>query len=278
MQQTQITAFISRSPTKRKKEQEESDGAQASEQKRLKNKEEAVKCSSTKSHRKGKETVSEEVEEETENEASQTSCSSTTTTNAIKPTFQRKEISEGCFVSFCPDYLNPSEASELFEELLQLPNFIQGQFKMFGKPVKTPRMQSWMSDPALTASLYQRQPALPWSPRLAKLRDEMGALCGGCHFNYVLINLYRDGRDYIGFHADKEAIPEGKNKIASLSLGEPRRFLMRRYKEKKASLEYLLTPGSVILMEGETQRHWKHSVPKEPKRTRPRINLTFRIA
>ncbi|KAL6075468.1 Alpha-ketoglutarate-dependent dioxygenase AlkB [Balamuthia mandrillaris] len=277
MQQTQITAFISRSPTKRRKEQEESDEAQASEQKRPKNKEEAVKRSSTKSRRKGKEIVSEEVEEETENEPSQTS-SSSTTANAIKPTFQRKEISEGCFVSFCPNYLNPSEASELFQELLQLPNFIQGQFKMFGKPVKTPRMQSWMSDPELTASLYQRQPALPWSPRLAKLRDEMGALCGGCHFDYVLINLYRDGRDYIGFHADKEAIPEGKNKIASLSLGEPRRFLMRRYKEKKASLEYLLTPGSVILMEGETQRHWKHSVPKEPKRTRPRINLTFRIA
>ncbi|KAL6043428.1 hypothetical protein QOT17_023907 [Balamuthia mandrillaris] len=263
MKQTQITAFVSCSPTKRKCDEEH-----ASEQKKHKNKEE-VAGASTKRH-KGKEIVPEEVEETKEEPAR-------TSTNR-KANIQRKEISEGCFVSFCPGYLSLSEASELFQELLELPNFIQGQFKIFGKSINTPRMYSWMSDPELTTTLCQRQPALPWSPTVAKLRDELGALCGGCRFNCVLITLYRDGRDYIGFHADKEGIPEGKNKIASLSLVATRRFLMKQYTEKKASLEYVLTPGRIILMEGKTQRYWKHSVPKETKGTQPRINLTFRIA
>ncbi|KAL6049505.1 Alpha-ketoglutarate-dependent dioxygenase AlkB [Balamuthia mandrillaris] len=209
MKQTQITAFVSRSPTKRKKESAETDEEQASEE---------VEAASTKRH-KGKEIVPEEVEE-TKKEPARKS-------TTRKANIQRKEISEGCFVSFCPGYLSPSKASELFQELLELPNFIQGQFKIFGKSINTPRI---------------------------------------------------DGKDYIGFHADKEGIPEGKNKIASLSLGATRRFLMKQYTEKKASLEYVLTPGSIILMEGETQRHWKHSVPKETKCTQPRINLTFRIA
>jgi len=104
-----------------------------------------------------------------------------------------------------------------------------------------------------------------------------------CNFDYVLVNYYRDGKDYIGFHADNEAsgvspTHGAKNIVASISLGQPRRFLLRHKKKKLPQLEYSLTPGSLIVMEGETQTFWKHSVPKELRVTQSRINLTFRVS
>eukprot|EP01098_Paradermamoeba_levis_P013274 TRINITY_DN601_c0_g2_i3.p2 TRINITY_DN601_c0_g2~~TRINITY_DN601_c0_g2_i3.p2 ORF type:complete len:134 (+),score=33.68 TRINITY_DN601_c0_g2_i3:440-841(+) len=128
----------------------------------------------------------------------------------------------------------------------------------------------------LKVSLYQKQKQIPWTKEVNRVREKLERLLG-CRFDYVLLNRYRDGKDYIGFHSDGEAIPEGKDVIASLSLGQTRRFLMR-HKESKELMEYKLTEGSMIVMQGKTQKYWKHSIPKEPKVFFPRINLTFRMA
>jgi alkylated DNA repair dioxygenase AlkB len=79
----------------------------------------------------------------------------------------------------------------------------------------------------------------------------------------------------MGYHSDDEKELGVNPVIASLNLGESRRFLFR-HKKTKEKHELLLNHGSLLIMQGAMQHHWQHAVPKEPKKTKPRINLTFR--
>jgi len=92
-------------------------------------------------------------------------------------------------------------------------------------------------------------------------------------YNAVLCNLYRNGNDSVGLHADAE--PEMGPVIASISLGAERLF---RLKEKNGTVAFAerLTHGSLFIMAGKTQKNFRHEVPKEPDVDQPRINLTFR--
>ena len=92
-------------------------------------------------------------------------------------------------------------------------------------------------------------------------------------YNALLCNLYRDGNDSVGLHADAE--PEMGPVIASISLGAGRLFRLKRENGSIAFSERL-PHGSLFVMAGDTQKHFKHEVPKEPGVTQPRINLTFR--
>lgn len=168
-------------------------------------------------------------------------------------------------------------------------------------PYKLPRLQCWMSSPGVKAQLFQKEEALEWTPAMwrLKLLIEATLRCNGINveFDYVLMNYYRDGlqldqisskgkssisKDKIGFHCDDEAFEEGKNVIASISLGATRTFQMVPKKvkgvsgEKKNKYDFLASHGSLIVMSGDTQLNWLHAVMEEPDVTEPRINLTFR--
>ena len=91
--------------------------------------------------------------------------------------------------------------------------------------------------------------------------------------NAVLCNLYRDGNDSVGLHADAE--PEMGPVIASVSLGAERMFRLKR-KDGSVAVAERLPHGSLLIMAGRTQKNFRHEVPKEPSVTQPRINLTFR--
>ena len=81
----------------------------------------------------------------------------------------------------------------------------------------------------------------------------------------------------MGWHSDDE--PElGRDPcIASLSLGSERRFLLRHKTQSNLpTYEYLLGDGDLLIMDGETQHHWKHQIPKTRRPVGPRINITFR--
>jgi alkylated DNA repair dioxygenase AlkB len=97
----------------------------------------------------------------------------------------------------------------------------------------------------------------------------------GQPFNGVLANCYRDGRDTVGWHADDEAELTGMC-IASVSLGAPRRFSLRRIDDHARRIDVALGPGSLLVMDATCQRHWHHCVPKTAEKVGPRINLTFR--
>ena len=98
----------------------------------------------------------------------------------------------------------------------------------------------------------------------------------GIGFNSVLANLYRDGRDRMGWHSDDERELGPRPVIASLSLGACRRFVLRHRREVSSKLAIELPHGSLLVMRGETQRHYRHALPATAKPVGPRINLTFR--
>jgi alkylated DNA repair dioxygenase AlkB len=81
----------------------------------------------------------------------------------------------------------------------------------------------------------------------------------------------------MGFHSDDEPELGDQPVIASLSVGEERTFILK-HKRKKAlpPVRLRLASGSLLLMRGETQRHWKHGINKERVSCGPRVNLTFR--
>ena len=181
-------------------------------------------------------------------------------------------------VDFYPKYLPSKFAKDLFNELMLI-EYEHSTITMYGKAIKLPRVQAWMSDLNVNASLYQKGKALPWSEKMLIAKNGIEELYK-FQFNYVLINLYRDGSDYISYHSDGESIGEGKNIIAGISLGATRKFVMRHNSWKANSIakkEFNMESGSLIMMVGDnTQKYWKHSVPKTTKISSPRINLTFR--
>jgi alkylated DNA repair dioxygenase AlkB len=184
-------------------------------------------------------------------------------------------------ILFIEHFFNKTEADRLFKELLETIAWQQGEITMFGKKVLEPRLMAWYGEADKTYT-YSGKTNIPlaWNVPLLTIKNKIETQktpsVFQANFNSVLLNLYRNGHDSMGFHSDDE--PElGKNPvIASVNLGESRRFIFRRKDDKTAKNELLLTHGSLLVMAGEMQHYWQHAVPKEPKKTKERINLTFR--
>ncbi|MCH8083059.1 MAG: alpha-ketoglutarate-dependent dioxygenase AlkB, partial [Myxococcales bacterium] len=116
----------------------------------------------------------------------------------------------------------------------------------------------------------------PWLPVILELKTRVEAACNA-PFNSVLLNLYRDGADSMGWHSDDEPELGERPVIASLSLGATRRFRLRHRRRKELEAVAIeLENGSLLIMEGDTQRFWKHQVSKSKRVAEPRVNLTFR--
>ena len=95
-------------------------------------------------------------------------------------------------------------------------------------------------------------------------------------FNTLLINLYRDGNDSNGWHADNEKELGINPVIASVSFGEERPFHFKHRSLKNERHKLNLEHGSLLLMKGEMQHYWLHQIAKTKRLIQPRINLTFR--
>ena len=97
------------------------------------------------------------------------------------------------------------------------------------------------------------------------------------NFSTCLLNLYRNGQDSNGWHADNEK-ELGKNPIiASVSFGTNRMFHLKHRYKPELKHKLILESGSLLIMKGETQHNWLHQIPKTKKNVGARINLTFRI-
>lgn len=146
---------------------------------------------------------------------------------------------------------------------------------IYGRWVKVPRLMCWYGDPEAwyRYSGVDHQP-MPWTPALQAIREKVEQQCQ-CAFNSVLANLYRDGNDSMGCHADDEKELGQNPVIASLSLGDERLFKLH-HKKTKDKLDIVLSHGDLLVMAGTLQHYWMHAVPKTKKIKTPRINLTFR--
>lgn len=170
-------------------------------------------------------------------------------------------------------------ANALFERLIAEIPCNDGAYFAGGRRFTLPRLQSWHADPGVSyryaANLCNSH---PWTPLLLALRESVQALTGAS-FNAVLANLYRDGQDSVGWHADDEPDLGPAPLIASLSLGATRRFCIRSKGAREGaadSLELALPSASLLVMDPPFQRDFEHSVPAEPMRVASRLNLTFR--
>ena len=172
-----------------------------------------------------------------------------------------------------PNFIASNEADELFELLRNQVKWREDEIKLFGKTMPIPRLQCWYGDSPYKYSNITMQPE-PWLPHLLELKQRCESVANS-RFNSALANLYRNGQDSNGWHSDNE--PElGTNPvIASLSFGETRRFHLK-HKTTKEKITFDLASGSLLIMAGEMQKFWLHTLPKTKVNTGARLNLTFR--
>lgn len=173
-------------------------------------------------------------------------------------------------------WLPAPEADALHAALLRQVAWEVHRIRMFGREVDSPRLSSWIGDAdAVYRYSGTRFAPQPWPPALAGLRERLAAECGMA-FNSVLLNRYRDGRDAMGWHSDDEPELGPRPLIASLSLGAPRRFVLRHRQQRALRTEAALGHGDLLLMGGDTQRLYQHALPRTARPVGERINLTFR--
>jgi alkylated DNA repair dioxygenase AlkB len=139
-----------------------------------------------------------------------------------------------------------------------------------------PRLLAWHGD---AQAVYRYSgilhKPLPWTALLTEIRERVTSSLGQS-FNAVLLNLYRDGQDSMGWHSDDEPELGSEPLLASLSLGGTRRFDLRRKGHTRIEQSLALTHGSLLVMGGQTQHHWQHQVAKTRRCCDVRLNLTFR--
>ena len=173
------------------------------------------------------------------------------------------------------NWLEKDNANNLCNNLKNKLEWEQPMIKLYGKKHLVPRLVSFISNKGISYSYSGIiHIGKGWPDCLIPLLNQVREYCK-VDFNGCLLNLYRDGEDSMGWHADNEKELDLNMNIASLSLGERRDF----YFKNIASLEkvhFTLGNGDLLIMEPNCQTNWLHSLPKRKKITGFRINLTFR--
>lgn len=180
---------------------------------------------------------------------------------------------DNALIYWSPDFIKAEEAKLLYAALHQQVAWQSDNITLFGKTMPIPRLQAWYGEKSYSYSNLTMQPK-PWFPLLFDLKTRCETVAN-CQFNSVLANLYRNGTDSNGWHADNEAELGKHPTIASLSFGETRKFHIK-HRQTKEKYSFDLTPGSLLIMAEEMQQHWLHTVPKTKRPKDARINLTFR--
>ncbi len=149
----------------------------------------------------------------------------------------------------------------------------QSRIRIAGVERPIPRLNAWYGDHEYRYSGV-RFPPRPFPEALDALRRCVVQATGYC-FNAALVNLYRDGRDSVAWHADDERELGNNPVVASVSLGATRTFRLRHNRTRQ-TLKLALASGMLLVMAGPMQHHWQHCLPKEPAVADDRLNVTFR--
>ncbi len=193
----------------------------------------------------------------------------------------RIELSQGAWLESHANWLSEPAAARLLAALTAELHWEQRHIVLFGRAVLQPRLIAWAGELPYRYSGQTLEPR-PWPQAVAAELAALSARIGeaaGSRFNHVLVNRYRDGKDSMGYHADAEPELGPDPVVATLSLGAARRFLIRPHPTRKNErpLSLPLGGGSLLVMGGTCQRHYRHAIARE--NTAPvaeRISLTFR--
>lgn len=199
-------------------------------------------------------------------------------------------------IFYFPEFLSLADADDALADVREQVRFVQRSRTLYGRRVATPRQEAWFGPSPYTFGGSALPAAkLPSIVKSLALRAEF-MISGDrsqtdARFDSCLANLYRDGRDSVGWHADDE--PEmGDPIVAGVSLGAPRDFLLRLTPAARRtnravrlagapyacadSMKITLAHGSMLVMLRGVQREWQHCIPKRPACLDSRISLTFR--
>ena len=180
-------------------------------------------------------------------------------------------------IAYYPDFFSVEKANEFFRKLIEEIPWQNDTITVFGKTHPQPRLTALFGNDGKTYS-YSNIVMHPhkWNPLLMYIKNEIEEICEE-NFTTVLLNLYRDGKDSNGWHADNEKELGRNPVIASVSFGAKRSFHLQHNSIKEAKLKITLEHGSLLVMKGTTQHFWKHQIPKTARPIKERVNLTFRI-
>ncbi len=172
---------------------------------------------------------------------------------------ERTELAGGAWFDYVPGWLSGHEA--VFETLAATTRWRSESRQMYDRIVQVPR-------------LYGVLPADgDGHPLLAVMREVISRRYGEA-FTRTSLGYYRDGGDSVAWHGDYVARNMEQALVATVSVGAPRRFLLRP-KAGGSSMGLNLGWGDLLVMGGTAQRTWQHSVPKIAS-AKPRIAIMFR--
>jgi alkylated DNA repair dioxygenase AlkB len=167
------------------------------------------------------------------------------------------------------------QANNYFDSLLSKIEWKSDEANVFGKHIVTKRKVAWYGDKPFSYTYSNATKlALPWINELSVLKNIVEERTKS-RFNSCLLNLYHSGEEGMAWHSDGEKDLQKTGVIGSLSFGAERWFSFK-HKSTQKTVSLLLRHGSLLVMKGETQKHWLHRLPPTKKVTTPRINLTFR--
>ena len=147
-------------------------------------------------------------------------------------------------VLYIKNFVIDSVGKSLFKELKNTVPWEFGTYNMFGKPIKTPRLLFAMRDKNVDITKsYSVTKSMEWTPALNNIKKQVEKYIGK-HIQYAQLNYYRDGADYIGYHTDSEVQPG--DIIASISLGETRKFYFRNKNDTKNRIDLMLENNSLL--------------------------------
>ena len=172
---------------------------------------------------------------------------------------RRRFLGAGAWVDTVPAVV--AGADGLFDRILAEAPWSEHDRPMYDRIVREPR---------LTTRRWEQPP-----PVVRALADQVSAHYG-LDLGVVSANLYRSGDDSVAWHGDRVGRVRQETIVAILSLGAPRRFLLRP-KGGGPSVRYVPFAGELLVMGGTCQRTWEHSVPKCAS-SGPRISVMFREA
>lgn len=180
-------------------------------------------------------------------------------------------------ITYYPNFLDAKRADQLFKVFKNEIPWQQDDIKVFGKTYPQPRLTSLFGTNGKPYS-YSNITMQPheFTPELLEIKKQIEVKTNVI-FTTCLLNLYRNGNDSNGWHADNEKELGKRPIIASVTLGQERFFHLKHRTQKELKHKLLLENGSLLLMEGETQHQWLHQIAKTKKPVGERINLTFRV-
>jgi alkylated DNA repair dioxygenase AlkB len=178
-------------------------------------------------------------------------------------------------VFYYPNFFTAKESHDFLRILTDEIPWKHDEVVIFGKVIQTLRKVAWYADNERPYTYSGRTKiGLPWTQSLMSIKSAIEKKAQVA-FNGGLMNYYHDGNEGASWHSDNEKTIMPNSCIASVSFGAARKFEFK-HKQTQEKVSFVLAPGSLLLMQGTTQTHWIHQLPKSKKIKEHRLNLKFR--